>query len=309
MREISSPTLARFAAGLAAGCLILAATLLVVHPARAASGEPALAIVTIVDGAAQLMRGERRFALAEGVRLESQDVVETAKDGRLLRIEYGDGMALNLGPSTRLLIDPQFYGERGRFARVYLLSGWAKLKAPAAPAAATAGEPAPIPLLASPAVDVYTAEGSLVVMVAASALSLFVESGRAEVHERLDAKPLGEVQALRGGQFLNRPENAKSTLLARAAPSFIEHLPRGFLDTLPDRAAMFGNRRVEPKEIGAIGYDDARDWLAVEWTLRRPAMKRWRPLTRDAAFREALEANMAAHPEWGRVLAPQRYKH
>ena len=50
------------------------------------------------------------------------------------------------------------------------------------------------------------------------------------------------------------------------------------------------------------------DWLAVEPTLRRPAMKRWRDLTRDAAFREALVANMTAHPEWDRVLFPEKYR-
>ncbi|MFG5408014.1 hypothetical protein ABXN37_07630 [Piscinibacter sakaiensis] len=36
-------------------------------------------------------------------------------------------------------------------------------------------------------------------------------------------------------------------------------------------------------------------------------MNRWRPLARPGAFRDALVANMAAHPEWDRVLFPEKY--
>ncbi|WP_418317510.1 hypothetical protein [Piscinibacter sakaiensis] len=271
------------------------------QPARAA--DDALAILTIVDGPAQLLRGDKRLRAEEGLRLLSQDIIETTADARVTRIEYPDGAAFNLGPSTRVLIDPQFYGERGRFARLYLLAGWIKMKAVGAGTDAAGRS---IPLLASPAIDVIDADGSLVVQVDDAAVALFIESGSATFHERRDAKPVGEHRRLAAGQFLGRPQQGKSTLGGRAAPEFIAALPRSFLDTLPDRAALFASRKPVAKEIGDIGYDDARDWLAVEWTLRRPAMKRWQPLTRDAEFRNALIANMKAHPEWARVLSRGR---
>ncbi len=311
MRKDSRRTLARLASGFAASWFLLIGGTLPATAAQAAGkrdNAAPLAVVTIVDGKARMLRGEQRLQFSEGSRLLSQDVIETEADARVVRIEFDDGLAVNLGPSTRLLIDPQFHGERGRFARLYLLSGWIKLKAgPAAPAGqATADKP--IPLLASPAIDVYGASGSIVSHVDDSKVSLFVESGSAQIRERLNAKPLGQTQALRSGQFLSRAGKAKSTLSGRPAAGFIDSMPRSFLDTLPDRAALFKDRKSPPKAVGDITYDDARDWLSVEWTLRRPAMNRWRPLTRDAAFRKALITNMKAHPEWDRVLFPEKYQ-
>ncbi len=277
-------------------------------PAAAADAE--LGIATILDGKAQLLRDDDRLQFVEGTRLLSQDIVETAPDCRLLQIEFGDGLIVDLGPSTRLLIDPQFYGERGRFARVYLLSGWIKVKGP--PVAKRSEKPpaeaAPIPLLASPAIDLLTASGSVVAMVNDSAVSMFVESGQAAVAERLNAKPLGATVPLSSGQFLQRAGQPKSVVSPRPSPAFIAQLPRSFLDTLPERAAMFKGRNPAPKVTGPITYADARDWLSVEWTLRRPAMKRWRSLTRDAEFRKALVDNMPAHPEWDRALFPEKYR-
>ncbi|MEO8278144.1 MAG: hypothetical protein ABI564_00555 [Ideonella sp.] len=312
MQEIVRRRLLQWAsAGLAGRALGLASSNLLISAAIAApTAQPAqssLGIVTILDGKAQLLRGEERLDFVEGTRLVSQDVIETAADARLLRIEFMDGLAVNLGPSTRVLIDPQFYGERGRFAHLYLLSGWVKLKASAAPPAGQ-GDAAPIPLLASPVIDLLESSGAVVALVNEPALSLFVESGQAKVRERLQAKPLGEAVALRSGQFLQRAEQAKSTIAARPAPAFIDRIPRSFLDTLPDRAALFKGRDPTPKAIATISYADAKDWLDVEGTLRRPAMKRWRSLTRDAEFRRGLVADMPAHPEWDRVLFPEKYR-
>ncbi len=309
MREISRRTLQRAAGSLASVWLLLASTGFMASAAQAASqsDEQTLAVVTIVDGKARLLRGQQLLQVAEGVPLLSQDVIETDADSRVVRIEFNDAMTINLGPSTRVLIDPQFYGERGRFARVYLLSGWVKLKAGAAAPTGKDADAA-IPLLASPAIDLYEASGSVVTSVDGRSVALFIESGSAKVQERLDAKPLGQTAALRSGQFLSRANNAKSALLARPAAAFIDQMPRSFLDTLPDRAAMFKDRQPQPKAVGEISYEDAKDWLSVEWTLRRPAMKRWRELTRDPEFRKALVANMPAHPEWDRVLFPEKYR-
>lgn len=309
---MSKRTLLRMAlAGLARSGFLLIASSLLVSAATAApkAGTVAtnLAIVTILDGKAQLLRGEERLDFVEGTRLISQDVVETADDGRLLRIEFTDGLAVNLGPSTRILIDPQFYGERGRFARLYLLSGWVKVKASSA-AAPGNGDPAPLPLLASAMIDLFETSGTVVALVNGPTVSLFVESGQAKVRERLDGTPVGEPLTLRSGQFLQRDNQAKSSIASRPAPVFIERMPRSFLDTLPDRAAIFKDRNPAPKPIAPISYSDAKDWLDAEGTLRRPAMKRWRPLTRNAEFRKALVADMPAHPEWDRVLFPEKYR-
>lgn len=310
MREDFELMLERVATRAASCAMLLAVVMFLVLPAQAATpaNDEPLAILTIVDGPAQMLRDDKRLRAEEGLRLLSQDIVETAADARVTRIEFLDGLAFNLGPSTRVLVDPQFYGERGRFARLYLLSGWIKLKAGAVPPADAKEKAKPIPLLASPAIDVIDATGSLVVKVDDSALGLFVESGNVTIHERRDAKPVGAHRAVNSGQFLSRSQQGKSAVAGRPAPDFIDEMPRSFLDTLPDRAEIFKNRKPTPKEIGAITYDDAGDWLAVEWTLRRPAMKRWRPLTRDPEFRKGLVANMSAHPEWDRLLHTEKYR-
>ena len=104
-----------------------------------------------------------------------------------------------------------------------------------------------------------------------------------------------------------RTGSGKSAMSARPPADFVSQLPRSFLDTLPSRAAMFKDRDVTPKPLADISYAEAQAWLATEPALRRPAMPRWRPLTRNPAFRTALVANMAAHPEWDRVLFPEKY--
>lgn len=281
---------------------------LLLFPLAAAQG-PAAATppptVTILDGPAVLLRGAAKLQLAEGVRLLSQDVVETAADNRLLRIEFPDGMALNLGPGTRLLIDPRLVAEKGRVARTYLQRGWVKLNA----APAVAGKPpaATAAPLASPLFDLQSAGGSIVAQVTDTALQVFVESGEAMVLERQAGLAVGTPQKLRSGEFLARAGSGKSAVSPRPPADFVPQLPRSFLDTLPSRAAMFKDRDVAPKALADISYADAQAWLTAEPALRRPAMPRWRPLTRNPAFRNALVANMAAHPEWDRVLFPEKY--
>lgn len=272
-------------------------------PAAAATAAPT---VTILDGNAVLLRGAGRLQVAEGVRLAPQDILETAADAKLLRIEFADGLALSLGPGTRAMLEPRLAGEKGRAARVYLLRGWFKLNAAPAPTGKPVATPSMAPL-ASPGVDLVAASGSVVASVQDTALQVFVESGEATLQERQGGAPSGPPQKLRSGEFLARAGGGKSAITPRAAADFVQQLPRSFLDTLPARAAMFGDREVTPKALGDIAYPEVQAWLAAEPALRRPAMPRWRPLTRNPAFRNALVANMAAHPEWDRVLFPEKY--
>lgn len=307
MREIPLPSFVRRGLPALAGLLTL-----VLLAGGAAAQAPAAApapTVTILDGSAVLLRGAGRLQVAEGVRLAPQDIVETAADARLVRIEFPDGLALSLGPGTRAMLDPRLAGEKGRAARVYLLRGWFKLNAAPAPAGKPGAAPAPAPMspLSSPGLDLVAASGSVVASVQDNALQVFVESGDATVQERQAGAPTGGPQKLRSGEFLARAGTAKSAIAPRAPGDFVQQLPRSFLDTLPARAAMFSDREVTPKALGDITYPEVAAWLAAEPALRRPAMPRWRPLTRNPAFRNALVADMAAHPEWDRVLFPEKY--
>ena len=275
-------------------------------PAATAPRPAGAATLTILDGGASLLRGEQRLQLAEGVRLAPLDIVETGPDTRLLRIEFADGLALSLGPESRLLIDPRFVGERGRAARVYLLRGWVKLNQLAAPAtpAAAGGAPA---LLASPAFDIRLASGSVVASLLPGAARVFVETGELALQERDVDNAVGTLQSLRTGAYFARVGAAKSAVSARPASDFVQALPRGFLDTLPARADRFMDRAMEAKPQGDLAYADLQDWLRAETSLRRGLMPRWTPLLRKPLLRSAAAANMASHPEWDRVLFPEKY--
>src|SRR5262245_14933082 len=91
-------------------------------------GAEAPAIVTLIEGGGgALLRGTSRYALAEGVRLQTGDIIELGDKG-VAQIEFADGVILNLGPRTR------FYAgaivgrvAKGGVSDLYLMQGWSKI--------------------------------------------------------------------------------------------------------------------------------------------------------------------------------------
>jgi hypothetical protein len=262
------------------------------------AGTP-IATVTIVDGEVLLIRGATRLLLAEGVRLTQDDIVETSGKGRLLRVEFNDGVILDLGPESRILLAPRLSGDRARMpARLHLLRGVAKLTVPQAlaPAAAT---------FSTPAFDVTGIARSAVFLVQGTEAFAFAESGEVLLRERRGGKAAGTT-SLRSSEFFARNGDAKAAITARPTPGFIERLPRAFLDTLPARAGLFKARDVEPKALGEIRFAEVEAWVDAE-SLRGQFVTRWKALAQNPAFRDGLAANLRAHPEWDRILYPEKY--
>lgn len=265
---------------------------------------PPLAIVTIADGSAVLIREADKLALAEGVHLGKDDIVETGSVSRLLRIEFADGLLLDLGPGTRALLSPRLSGDKARAAsQVHLLTGVAKVTLPKGHAPATA-------VISSPAYDVGTIVRSALFLVQPDEAAAFAESGAILLQERAQdrtgSKP-GETFNLKGGEFYSRHGGDKASVTQRPTPAFIQQLPRAFLDSIPSRAALFKDRAVEPRRLDKIGYADVGAWLAADG-LRTGFVTRWKAQARDPRFRNALVANLRAHPEWDRTLFPQKYQ-
>ena len=48
-------------------------------------------------------------------------------------------------------------------------------------------------------------------------------------------------------------------------------------------------------------------WLSAEPALRSHFAMRWRALARQPDFRAGLVANMRSHPEWDRIVFPEKY--
>ena len=262
------------------------------------AGTP-FATATIVDGEMLLIRGASRLRLAEGVRLAKDDIVETTDKGRLLRIEFGDGLILDLGPESRALLAPRLSGDRARLpARLHLLRGVAKLTVPK-PLAAAEGT------LSSPPFDVTGVARSAVFIVQAGDAFVFAESGEVMLRERRGGKATGTI-TLKSNEFFARSGDAKAAVAARPTPAFIQRLPRAFLDTLPARAGLFTTRDIGPKPLGEISFAEVEAWVDAEG-LRSQFATRWKALAQNRAFRDGVAANMRAHPEWDRILYPEKY--
>lgn len=270
--------------------------------AAAAQAAGPLATVTIADGPAALLREAARFDVAEGLRLQAGDIVETPAQGRLLRLEFADGAIVDLGPASRALIGPRPGGALARKnIRLYLLQGWLKYTGAAKPAAGPASS------VLSPGLE-FSETGVRQAVLAAlpDGGMAFCEAGSLTLLDRR-SNPPGST-ALKAGQFAGRSGSDKPAVSSRPSGAFLQNVPRGFIDTLPSRIEMFRNKDVLPKGQADIAYADVAPWLSAEPALRAQFVTQWRTLARKAEFRAGLTDNLRSHPEWERVLFPERFQ-
>jgi hypothetical protein len=258
---------------------------------QAAAAAPQ-AIVTILDGEAALIRGAQRFAIGEGMRLRGDDIVHTTPAARLTRVEFTDGSVLDLGPDTRLMI-------AARGPRLgYVAQGWAKLAAPKGGGDAALG---------SPSLGLSNLEGSAVLRVAPDHSVAYLESGQVHWQDRRDAAPAPASPLREGHAALLRGADA-AQVAARPPADWLKDLPRAFADSLPQRARMFQAKLVEPAGPSRPAYAELAPWLHAEPAVRQGLAQRFVPLAQDKPFRAALVAEMKQHPEWDRVLFPEKYR-
>ena len=280
---------------------VFAALLLVLAALPAFGAEAPIGLFTIVEGDLVVLRETREFAAAEGLQLRSDDIVRSRDATRLARIELGDGTVLDLGPATELLLRPRALAapaERG--LSLYLLRGWLKLTT-------AADKGAPNVALASPQLGVARLAGSVVVHATPQASLVFVEGGRAEVFERADGKPSGARMLKDGDAFAARAAQP-GALLRRPPPDLIEGMPRAVVDSLPRRAVQMQGRIIDAGPGAEPLYADVAPWINAEAVLRPSFVQRFGPLARERHFRAGLVAELRAHPEWDRMLFPEKYR-
>lgn len=258
---------------------------------------PPIGMFTIVEGDVVVIRESQRFAAAPGLRVQPDDIVHTGEQAHVARIELAEGGALDAGPATRLLLRPRWAEPRSeRPSRIYLSRGWIKLTA----------TPADRIGLASPQLDFTEVVGSTVVHVAPDGAFVFVESGSARLVERIDGQPPRR-HALAAGQAYDRRGGDAGSAGGRPPPDRIKSLPRPFTDTLPRRAAQWRDAQVAPQSPAPISYDEVASWINAERSLRPAFVQRWSARARDERFRRGLVAELRQHPEWDRVLFPEKY--
>ncbi len=259
--------------------------------------------VTMVEGALRVIRGAMVMQGAESMHLRQGDILESADPG-FVQLEFPGGAVVALGPSSRLYLWSVRPGRAGGKSGVpavvlVLLSGWMKGEV-----GADAGTYRYFtPLLAA------TSHAGSVVLHSAAPTEIFVESGSAAIGAVRPGGRLGESTSARGGQFFTRQAGKGIVVASRPNSGFINGMPRYFRDTLPSRLARFaGKRPAEPRRQHEVTYPEIQSWLSMEPAWRRGFIARFESRLSDPEFRRAMDAHMSEHPEWDRILHPEKYE-
>jgi hypothetical protein len=85
-------------------------------------------------------------------------------------------------------------------------------------------------------------------------------------------------------------------------------MPRHFQDNLPILIERVKNKRAEPKREHEVTYTEVEAWLKASSSIRRTFVKRFEIRSKDPEFRRKLVENLREHPEWDRVLFPEKYE-
>lgn len=255
-------------------------------------------VITLAEGNLRLLRGPAVLVAAEGVRIEPGDMLESDNRG-LTVVEFGDGLRIGLGPDSRIYLPEG--NARAKNAEpgqpIIVLAGWIKLEP---------GKPGPADgyRLLTPALGAATGEAKLLLHAGDQRASLFVESGSARL---LEPDPSGKtaVGALLGaGQFASRVAAQRPAVQSRPEASFLATMPRTFRDALPARPDRLKADPKPPKADHDARYDEVKGWLQLPPSWRGEMPRRYAVRLRDPAFRKALAANLAQHPEWQPILYP-----
>jgi hypothetical protein len=283
----------------AVSCVVLVCLLL---PISAPAAE-LIGTVTLLEGTASLLRGPSRYALAEGVRLEQGDILELG-DKALCQVEFTDGTIVDLAPQSRLLVlaYPAAAARTSVAGELFLLRGWMKFSTSRQPTRV-------VGRYSTPLVELSAADATAVVQVSASEASVFLESGEARVAQVSDSGKVSDAARIKGSQFFSCRQEQRGIISGRPSQAFLAALPRSFMDTLPSRLAKFKERNVVPKRSGDFTYAEVQEWVNSVPPVRRAMVSHWQSKLADPAFRSAIAAGLKDHPEWDRLINPEKYEH
>ena len=216
----------------------------------------------------------------------------------MVRVEFADKSLVDIGPSTRVWVRPALKPAAGFVAsNMYVLGGWIKLVAAPVQGAGAAVE--------SPTAKLLT-RGSCVFESRRTTASVFAEAGDTRVVSKLSSQT--PPASLATGQFLALAEGKDGQTSARPPPAWMQGVPRAFKDLLAPRAERFGTREPVPAPTQSVDYAAIEAWLKTEPVVRKALMPRWKSKASEPTFRQALIDNMRHHPEWDRIVFPEKYE-
>lgn len=272
------------------------------------------ALITILEGSAQVIRGTDTAPATPGMVLVRGDIVNTSADNGLVRIEFADQVMLDLGPGTRVLLRPPVKPANGvGEAHAYLLTGFAKLTA-AGQSASTALDTGSVnsARVLTPHIEIITGKVCLLEVQANATerrTQVFAETGESRALPRPGGRAADTAApVLKTGQWLSAAAGSAPRVSEQPTSLWLQSVPPALRDSLGARAARFAALRQTFKKETEVSYADVGMWLQAEPALRAALLPRWKARSRNAAFRAAVVDSMRLHPEWDRVLFPEKYR-
>jgi len=255
--------------------------------------------LTLVEGNVELIRGATLYAATQGVRLGDGDILSIDPKGQA-QIEFQDGAILNLSQGARAMLTNLGSGARGQ-SEIAVLSGWAKFTQK------KSGKGAQYRYL-TPRAEITAGEATAVLNAGDGSTDIYIESGAVRFSE-IGRKGVQRIaRDAKGGEFIVRRGEQPATLGARPSAEFIKNMPRHFRDDLPVLLDRYKNRRSEPKREHEVTYAEVEAWLKAGPPIKRNFVKRFETRSKDSEFRRKLIENLREHPEWDKVLFPEKYE-
>ena len=251
-------------------------------------------IATIVDGPARVLRGTVWYKLAPGAPFQEGDVIDAAERAQV-QIELASGATMHLvGPAGLYAASIPARGDKDGPAEIGLDRGWLKL--------VSSGGGTRI---RTQTASITVGDAIVVARQDGKQLELFVESGSAKIAESTRTGRDGAVHEAAAGQYWSRDGDKPFVTERRAPPKFVSSMPRQMMDRLANLGARFKDKRTQLSGDREITLAEAEPWLTGPY--RRAFARRLSPRLTDPAFRQGVEANAAAYPEFDRILHPEKY--
>jgi hypothetical protein len=258
----------------------------------AACAAPAIAevaVATLVDGGARLLRGATWYKLVPGARIDDGDIVE-APERAQVQLELVAGSIVNVvGPGSLHVVRA---AAKDAPALLSVSRAWTKVVA----------KPPGVRIHTALA-DVVATEG-VVVVRAQPATELFVENGTARLIELAPSGADAAAHDAKRGEQWSRSPAGTYVVAPLVAKSFVDAMPRHYIDALPAFRPRFKTAPALAVDH-EITYAEAEPWLAGRD--RAAFERRFASRLRDPAFRRAVEPHVARYPSWDRMLHPEKY--
>jgi hypothetical protein len=242
-------------------------------------------LTLLKDTPLHVIRGVSVLQGVEGMRLRQGDVLETGPAGTAqAQLEFTGGAIVEVGPSTQVLL----LNQSAASGEVVMLTGWLKGET-------TAGTYR----YSSPLVTATTKGGNVLLHATSDAAEVFVERGTASVGAGSAPGTPSSTEKI----FFTRKAGKPIAAAGRPSGEFIGAMPVSFRDEFPSRLPRFaGAKPPVPKTDHDVTYAEVEHWLTSSWG--RGMVTRFKPRIQDSAFRQSIEAHLAALPGWEPVLHP-----